>query len=191
MAFVIRPTATVTFTVEDKQRASTCSFNVSLDAPGIVSLPNGFDLPLNDPAFNTYILEFASSLQNVTDCRVMAISVSYSFVQDTLPPFGSDANVERKGVLQFITEDGFQTIFTIPGIKNSAIAGDGVNIIRNVDVPGDFAGNPLEVHLESIHDKLRNGATVALANYPAVDRRGADIRDLIDAYQQHRSNSRG
>lgn len=191
MAFVLRPTATVTFTIEDKQRASTCSFNISLEAPGVVSPPGGFDLPINSPGFSAYVLEFASSLQNVTDCRVIAISVSISWVQDTLPAFGTDANVERKGVLQFLTEDGFQTIFTIPGIKNSAIGGDGVSIIRNVNVPGDFAGNPLETHLESIHDKLRNGATIDLANYPAVDRRGADIRDLIVAYQQHRANPRG
>jgi hypothetical protein len=187
MAFVLRRVAEITFTVEDKASTSSCSFHIGLGT----LVGQAFGLDLRDTDFTTYLEEFASSLQNSTDCRVTGFTLTMKWVQDTLPAFGTDANVERKGVLQFLTADGFQSIFTIPGIKNNAVGGDGISLIRDVNTPGSFAGNPIETHLESVHDKMRNGVTINAVTYNATDRRGQDIRDLIDAYQQHRARSRG
>lgn len=183
MAFVARPAVKVTFTIEDQDRSSECGFYVG-DASG--NLVN-----IHDPLFRTFLSEFASSLTAVSDCFVSAINVSMALFNDAAISYGAAPDVERKGVLQFATEDGYQTIFTIPGAKYTMFGADGTSIIRSSTTPGDFAGNPLETHLESIHDKLRNGVTIAPNTYPCVDRRAKDIRDLRDAYKQHRTNSRG
>lgn len=187
MAYAMRPTLKVTLTVADKAGTSTSSFHIgAVDILGTATLPDP-----NNAAFQAFLFEYASSLQNAVDTRVTDISLAYTYLNDTLAAFSGDPNTERKGVLQFLTADGFYTTVTLPGIKSSAIGADGVNIIRDANTAGSFTGNPLETHLESVHDKLRNGVTIGAVTYPVTDRRGADVRDLVDAYQQHRANSRG
>ena len=175
----------VTFTVRDQQRAGYCSFYIG-EASGQLPDPNAAD-------FGAFIGEFASSLQNVTDCYVEGASISFDYFNDAAITYGTSADVERKGVFVFKTEDNFTSIFTIPGAKYTMFSTtDGESIIRDLTAPaGNFNGNPLETHLESIHDKLRNGVTIALVTYPCTDRREKDLRDLKDAYKQHRSNPRG
>ena len=178
-------TLKVTFTVRDQQRAGYCSFYLG-DVAGTLPDPNSAD-------FMAFLGEFATSLQNVTDCYVEQASITYEIFNDAPIQFGASADVERKGVLVFKTEDNFTTIFTIPGAKYAMFsATDGETIIRDASAAsGNFNGNPLESHLENIHDKLRNGATILLTTYPVTDRRRKDLRDLKDAYKQHRSNPRG
>lgn len=183
MAFNLRQVVSVTLTVEDKSGTSTTGFYVGDNA--------GNPIDVTNPAFGTFVTEYAASMQNAMDCRVTQITAQYTWIQDTLPAFGGDPNVERKGILQFRTADGFYTTVSIPGIKSAAVSADGVNLIRDANTPGQFTGSPIETHLEGIHDKLRNGVTVGVLNFPVVDRRGADLRDLVDAYQQHRANTRG
>jgi hypothetical protein len=183
MAFARRPVMSVVLTVEDKQRPSTSQFYVE-EVGGL--LPD-----LNDNDFAAFLTEFASSYQNATDCVVTAISVGVEWIQQTIPAFGTSPNVERKGILQFRTEDGFYSTFSIAGIKDSAIAADGTNIVRDPSNPSSFTGNAIATHLQSLHDKLVNGATIDLVTFPVTDRRGSDLVSLADAYQQHRANSRG
>lgn len=183
MAFVARDVIKVTYSVEDQQKSSECSFYVGENTG---NLPN-----IHDPAFRAFIGEFGDNLQAASDCFVSSISVSLALFNDASLSFGASPDRERKGVLQFATEDGFQTIFTIPGAKYSMFAADGETITRSPTTPGDFAGNPLEATLESIHDKLRNGVTIGAVTFPCTDRRAKDIRDLRDAYKQHRTNTRG
>ncbi len=183
MAFVSREALKVTYSIQDQERSSQCSFYIG-EAGG--NLPN-----IHDPDFRNFIGEFGDNLSAVSDGYVSAITFSFSLYNDANLVFGPAPDVERKGVLQFKTEDGFQTLFTIPGAKYSMFAADGENIIRNPADPSSFTGNPLAAPLQSIHDKLRNGVTIDLVTYPATDRRAKDIRQLVDAYKQHRSNPRG
>ena len=185
MAFNRGNTMKVTFTVRDQQRAGYASFYIG-ELAG--QLPNP-----NEAEFTAFIEEFAGNLQDVTDCFVENISVSMDFYNTVGQTFGASADVERKGVLVFKTEDNFTSIFTIPGAKYAMFsATDGESIIRDLAAAaGNFNGNPLEADLESIHDKLVNGVTINLGTYPVTDRREKDIVSLKDAYKQHRSNPRG
>ena len=184
MAFVSKPAIKITYTVRDQSRISYASFHIG---------KNGADYPnVNDPAFIAFCNEFAASLQNVSDCFVSGYNITLDYENDAVPTFGPAADVERKGVLQFKTADGFYTLFTIPGAKYDMFdPQDGETIIRPSASADNFDGNPLETHLESIHDKLVNGATIALETFPATDRRGGNINRLWDGYKQHRSNPRG
>lgn len=184
MAFNRGNTMKVTLTLRDQQRAGYASFYIG-ELAGQIPNPN-------EAEFQAFIQEFASSMQNLTDCFVEGISISFDFFNDAAQTFGATADVERKGVLVFKTEDNFTSIFTIPGAKYTMFdTTDGETILRDVTAPGSFAGNPLETHLESIHDKLVNGVTINLATHPVTDRREKDITSLKDAYKQHRSNPRG
>lgn len=184
MAFTDRAVLKVTFGIIDKdQNASSSQFYVGATAG---NLPN-----IHDSAFRNFIGEFADNIQAVSDCYVESISVSLVLFNDAALAFGAAPDVERKGVLQFKTSDGYETIFTIPGAKYSMFAADGVSITRNPADPESFTGNTLATPLQSIHDKLRNGVTVGLVTFPATDRRAKDYRAMVDAYKQHRKRSRG
>lgn len=184
MAFIDRGTLKVTFGVIDKdQNKSSCQFYVG-EASG--NLPN-----IHDAAFRNYIGEFADNLQAVSDAYVESISVSLAMFNDAALAFGAAPDVERKGVLQFKTEDGYETIFTMPGAKYTMFGADGTSIIRDATDPELFTGNPLIAPLTSIHDKLRNGVTIGVNTFAVTDRRAKDVRAMVDAYKQHRSRSRG
>lgn len=183
MAFVARDVLKVTYTVEDQQKSSDCSFFVG-EASG--ALPN-----IHDPAFRNFIGEFGDNLAAASDCFVSSISISLAMFNDAAISFGASPDRERRAVMQFATEDGFTSQFSIPGAKYAMFGPDGVSVIRSATTPGDFVGNPLEATLESIHDKLRNGVTIGVNTYPVQDRRGKDLRDLRDAYKANKANSRG
>jgi hypothetical protein len=184
MAFNRGNTLRVTFTIADQQRKGYCSFYIG-ELTG--QLPN-----INDGEFVTFISDFAIDLANVTDCYIESVSCSFDFFNDANITFGAAPDVERKAVLTFKTEDNFTTIFTIPGAKYAMFATDG-ETVRSDDpnALGAFTGNALRPNLSSIHDKLVNGVTINLGTYPVTDRREKDVRQLKDAYKQHRSNSRG
>jgi len=184
MAFVRRPVTRVTYTLRDQQKAAFASFHLTTVTGNV--LPD-----INAAPVQTFLGEFADNLQAVSDCFVESFSVTTEWENDVAPVFGAAADVERKAVLQFKTEDGFYSIFTIPGAKYDMFdAADGVQIVRP-DNSGSFAGNTLETPLESIHDKLRNGVTNGAVTHASTDRRAKDLRNLWDAYKQHRSNPRG
>lgn len=183
MAFNRRNTMKVTYTVRDQdpKKVSYATFYIG-ELAG--QLPNP-----NEAEFTAFIAEFASSLSNVIDCYVEGATISFDFFNDAAKTFGAAPDVERKGVFTLNTEDGFTSIFTMPGAKYSMFdPGDGSTIIHN---GGSFTGNPLATHLQAIHDKLINGVTINLATHPVVDRREKDLVSLSDAYKQTRSNSRG
>ena len=185
MAFTDRGTLKVTLSLKDQSNKgnSSCQFYVGA-ASG--NLPN-----IHDTAFRNFIGEFADNVAAVSDCFVESISVSLVMFNDATVAYGDAPDVERKGVLQFKTADGYSTIFTIPGAKYDMFGADGESIIRDPDDPEDFGTNPLATPLQSIHDKLRNGVTIAPNTYPVTDRRAKDVRAMFDAYKQHRKKSRG
>lgn len=184
MAFIDRGTLKVTYGLVDKdQNPSSCQYYVGM-ASG--NLPN-----IHDVAFRNFIGEFADNLAATSDAYVESISVSLALFNDAALAFGAAPDVERKGVLQFKTSDGYETIFTIPGAKYLMFGADGTSIVRDPANPESFTGNALAVPLQSIHDKLRNGVTIAPNTFPVTDRRAKDFGSMVDAYKQHRKRSRG
>lgn len=183
MTFVARDVIKLTYTLQDQEKSSEATFYIGENTG---NLPN-----IHDAAFRAFIGEFGDNLTALSDCFVSAININLALFNDAAITFGDAPDRERKAVLQFATEDGFQSKFSIPGAKYTMFGADGVTITRSPTTPGDFAGNPLEVPLESVHDKLRNGVTVGAVTYPVCDRRAKDLRDLRDAYKLHESNSRG
>jgi hypothetical protein len=134
----------------------------------------------------TFLTEFYDSIKNASDCRGLGYQITYSWEEDSVLSYGPSPEVERKGVMQF-NAGGFISSFSWPGLKADAVSADGINMPRT----GTTFSGAVATHLQSIHDKLQNGATVGIVNFPVVDRRGVDFSGLVDAYQQHRRNSRG
>lgn len=182
MALNRRNTMKVTYTFRDRSPRGVfyATFYIG-ELAG--QLPNP-----NETEFGAFISEFGDSLTNVSDCYVDGATISFDYFNPAASTFGAAADGERKAVLQFNTEDGFQSILTIPGAKYTMFDTDGETIIRD---GATFTGNPLATHLQSIHDKMVNGVTINLATYPVTDRREKDLVSIADAYKQHRSNSRG
>jgi hypothetical protein len=184
MAFIDRSIIKVTYGLVDQdQHPSSCQFYVS-DASG--TLPD-----INNASFRAFIGEMGDNLAATSDCYVESITVSLALFNDATLAFGAAPDVERKAVLQFKTEDGYETIFTIPGAKYAMFGADGVAVTRNPTDPESFTGNTLAAPLQSIHDKLRNGVTIGLLTHAVTDRRAKDLRQMVDAYKQHRKRSRG
>lgn len=183
MAWVRRHVMTVKYTLRD--RSSKDPFYSTLHIGELAGqLPNP-----NETEFVAFIGEFGSSLANLSDCHVEGASISLEIFNNAASTFGDAPDGERKAVFQFNTEDGFESILTVPGAKYAMFSlTDGETIIRD---GGSFTGNPLASHLQSLHDKMVNGVTINLGTYPVVDRREKDLVSISDAYKQHRKNSRG
>lgn len=184
MAFNRGNTLKVTYTLRDRsKKTSFTSFHIG-ELAG--QLPNP-----NEAEFQAFVAEFGSSLAALSDCYVEGISCTFDFFNDAAMTFGTADDVERKAVITFKTEDNFSSMITIPGAKYAMFGSNGIDIIRDTATGGNFNGNPLESHLESIHDKIVNGVTINLATHPVTDRREKNIVSMIDAYKQHRKNPRG
>lgn len=184
MAFNRGNTLKVTYTLRDRsKKTSFASFHIG-ELAG--QLPNP-----NETEFEAFIGEFGASLIASTDCYVEGVSCSFDFYNNAAQAFGTADDVERKAVITFKTEDNFTTIFTIPGAKYSMFSSNGIDVIRDSSTSDNFNGNPLETHLEGIRAKLINGVTINLGTYPVTDRREKDVVSMVDAYKQHRKNSRG
>lgn len=172
----LKPILHITMTIKD--RSSTSSFEFNMGQTG------GNFPPLQDAGFATYLAEFASSIEAVSDCQVTRISATVTWVVDAPVAFGTSPENERKGVFEFNTAGGYFGRSSVPGLAPAALANDGINIQRTGTV---FAGT-LAADLQSIHDKLQNGATVNLITYPVVDGSGRDYNGLAAAFQQHRKS---
>lgn len=185
MALVRQPTR-VTFTFRDRKRKATSGFFVG-DVAGQPPDPMQLGNP-NALAPFAFLQEFYDNMKDVSDCAPLGYQITYSWADNATIAYGATPNVERKGVMAFRVDDVGQptSIFTWPGLKDGAQAPNGQKISYNA--PSTFTG-PLAADLQSIHDKLRNGATIGASTFPVTDYRGKDFADLIDAYQQTRSSN--
>lgn len=189
MALVRQPTE-VTFSFRDRARKSSSGFHVG-EAGG--STPDPIELANpNALAPFAFVQEFYDSMKNVSDCVGLGYSVTYKWEETdpaVLALYGATPNVERKGVMQFNAASGAKSIFTFPGMKDACEAPDGKHLIRTG--PTTFGGT-LAAHLQSIHDKLQNGATIGINTFPVTNYLGSDLNGLVDAYKQTRaSNGKG
>lgn len=188
MGLVRQPTR-VTISFKDRGRTANSAFYLR-DGPGGPPDPIALANP-NVAAPFAFLQELYDNMKDVSDCLGVGYSVTYSWVED--PPLiafaGGNPQVERKGVMSFRSGAG-RSIFTIPGIKFDAEASNGRKLAYNLNSAGDpvFTG-PLAGDLQSIHDKLRNGATIGLINHAVTDADNDDYGAMMDAYIQHRSSS--
>lgn len=171
----------VTFTMKDRARKATSTFHLG-QALGAYPTPD---------ALGTFLGEFWSSINNVSDCAGVGYQITYSYLEaPVINTYTGNPNVERKGVWSFNLQDSVsKSIFTVPGINIECQAPDGKNLIYTVDGAGEPTfGGTLGTHMDSIHDKLRNGATVGAVTFPVVDQDGNDFAQMFAAYQQTRSS---
>lgn len=189
MALVRQPTA-ITITFKDRARKATTGFFLKDSAAGAPS-PIDIGNP-NVAAPFAYLQELYDNMKDLSDCAGVGYSITYSWMETPVLPVPStgNPNVERKGVMQFVTERNGLSIVTIPGIKLAAQASDGQHLDYARDGAGEavFQG-PLAADLQSMHDKLRNGATVGINTYAAANYLGDDLGVMRDAYQQTRASS--
>jgi hypothetical protein len=112
MAVVEKPTASLTYTLQD-ETGSTSTF--SLDVPQTTAA---------DAAL-TAAAALVPFINAATDCTIVGYQLTYG-ARDTAPPAAAaGSRVERKGVLQFITEAGKIATYSLPGVIDAAVLPDG------------------------------------------------------------------
>jgi len=173
MAFALKHVLKVEILGRDQSKPTRAEFHLG-EVAG--TLPAVSDI-------DTVLATFAGHYQNLTDCIVTGINVTYAFVQDTIPAFGDAPDRERKGILQYGVDGGFFSEVSIFGAKYDMFSADGVEIIRDPADDQSFDTNPLATDLNYINDVFLNGITIGLVTYPVVDRRMADYEILEDAYK--------
>lgn len=108
MPFVERPSASMTFTLQDETGSRA---NVSFDIP--VST-------LADAAL-TAANVMRGLLANITGCSVVSQAVTYSQFDTTPEIAGAGSRVEKKGVFVFRTAAGKTTQYQVPGIMSNLV----------------------------------------------------------------------
>jgi hypothetical protein len=186
MALVRQPTR-ITFKFRDRSRQGAFGFFMGEDGgstPDPIQLGNP-----NALAPFSYLQEFYQSLQNASDCAGVGYEITYSWQEEpSLSSYGATPDMNRKGVLTF-NAGRTPSLFTIPGIKDAAFDSTGRKIARAGSTFQAGASGDIATHLQSIHDKLQNGATIGLNTYPVVDEEGNDWDGLVDAFKQNRASS--
>lgn len=176
----------ITFRLRDQSATTTTRLLLGRGAVGD-ALPN-----LADPAVVAYLNEMASSIANLSDCHLLGWNATYSWKNDATLAYGDSPDRERKAVLQhFVPVSGKDVIFTIPGPKYALWDATGLHIPYDGTADSPTFTGTLATHIQSVHDKLRNGATSGAENYPVVDTNGDDVGALLEYYKQHRASSRG
>lgn len=191
MALVQKP-ALVSMIFRDRARKASGEFHI-LPVGGVLPSAGELGAPSAVAPF-TMVYELYGNMRDVSDCAPVGYSITYSWFEDPIvnfPAAPANPNAERKGVFQFATSNFGRTSFSVPGININAQAPDGKQLTYNTDPVTQeptFTG-PLAGDLQSIHDKLRNGATIGAVTYPVGSYLGNDITKFVDAYQQTRTSS--
>lgn len=103
MPFIERPTASLTFTLQDETGSkSTVSFDMPASTPADVAL--------------TTANLVRAAIATITNCAVLSQAVTYSTFDTTPEQPAAGSRVERKGVLIFRTSAGKTARYEIPGI---------------------------------------------------------------------------
>lgn len=190
MALVQKP-ALVTIKMRDRSRPASGEFHVlpvggNLPSPGELGAPSAI-------APFTFVYELYGNFKDVSDCAAVGYSITYTWEEDPLlnfPAAPANPNAERKGVFQFKTTNFGRTSTSVPGININAQGPDGKQLTYNLDPVTQeptFTG-PLAGDLQSIHDKLRNGATIGAVTYPVGSYLGNDINKFDEAFQQTKAS---
>jgi hypothetical protein len=112
MAFLHRPTATLTYTLVDETGSrATVAFDVPYATLAAAAIAAADALAL--------------LIRALTGCAVLSYSLTYSIVDNV--PLAPDAGsrVERKGVFIFLTQDGKKVKYSIPGIISGVVLPSG------------------------------------------------------------------
>lgn len=186
MAIINPIFATVTLKFRDQSGPTSMSFNMGPAAGGVLPDVSNSDV-------RAFINELYSSVLEVSDLTGQGWNVVYSARDDAAPVYGDSPDRERKLVWQFtIPSTGKTALVTLPGPDYAVwdVSGEIVPFTGTLDTPS-FTGT-LASHLQSVHDKLRNGATSGALNFPVVDSNGEDFGALAEPpYKQHRKSTRG
>lgn len=184
MALVRQPTL-VSFSFQDRKRRSSCGFYIgdaSGEPPPILEFANP-----NALAPFSFVQEFYDSLKDVSDAAGIGYSVTYSWLEDPVLAVSGQPNVNERGIMSF-NAGATPSKFGIPALKDAALDTTGRKMARTgttfiAGVTGNVAAD-----LQSIHDKLQNGATIAPNTYAVTDQEGNDYDGLRDAYLQTRAS---
>lgn len=112
MAFVQRPTASLTYSLLDETGST-----------GVLSL----DVPqgtLADVAIVAAGL-LRPVIEQITDCAILGYTLSYSSFDDAPPPAAAGSRIEHKGTFVFRTAAGKTVTYQVPGIIPSAVLQSG------------------------------------------------------------------
>lgn len=111
-------------------------------------------------------------IQAITDCSVVAYSLTYSATDDAPEAPRAGSRVERKGLFIFRVPGGQTARVAVPGILRDVVLKSG-RVDEDRPVVAAFVG--------------------ALTALDAIfsDSRGADLRSLSKAYERYRSTTRG
>lgn len=112
MPWIEKPTASLTYSLID-ETGSTSTF--SLDVPQTTAA----DAALTAAATLRPLIEAC------TDCEVTGYALTYTSRNTTPGAAAANSRVERKGVLQFVTEAGKIATYQLPGIIDAAVLPDG------------------------------------------------------------------
>lgn len=184
MALVRQPTR-VTFSFRDRKRTTTTGFYVGEsggEPPPVLEFANP-----NALAPFSFVQEFYDNLKDVSDAAGIGYSVTYSWLEAPVIAVTGQPNVNEKGILSLVA-GATPSRFSIPALKDAALDSTGRKIARSGDdfIPG--VTGDVSADLDSIRDKLINGATIDLVTYPVTDQEGNDVTALIDAYLQTRAS---
>lgn len=158
MAWEERPTASLSYTLVDETGSRA---QLSLDVPEGTAM---------DVAM-TAAGALRPLIQAITDCAVVAYSLTYSATDDAPEAPQAGSRVERKGVFIFRVAGGKTARITVPGILQAVVLKSG-RIDEDRPVVAAFTG--------------------ALVAVDAIfsDSNGRDLRSLAKAYERYRSTTR-
>lgn len=112
MAWIEKLTAALTYTLVDETNSKS---TFSLDVPQSTAA----DVALTAAAALRPLIEAC------TDCEVVSYQLTYGARNTTPAAAGAGSRVERKGVLQFLTEVGKVATYQLPGVIDAAVLPDG------------------------------------------------------------------
>lgn len=158
MAWGERPTATLNFVLVDESGSKS---NFGLDVP---------QTTLADVAL-TAAAALRPLIEAITDCSVLAYSLTYSSFDDDPPPAAAGSRVERKGTFVFRTGAGKTVRYQVPGIAQSVIT------------PGGRIDEDRPAIQAFVQALIRADAIF-------TDSNGVDLRSLSAAYERFRSTTR-
>lgn len=158
MAFAPRPTAQLTFGMVDGSGSKgSMQFDVPYDTLASVAIAAADVLrPL---------------IQTVTGCRIVSQNLVYSSVDNAPAAAAADSRIERKGVLQFLTETGKTVTYSIPGILTANVKASGA---LNEDMPS------MQAIINGIH-----GVDLIFC-----DSNGVDITAYKSGYERYRRSTK-
>lgn len=156
MAFVAKPTTTVTYTFRDNDgKQSTTE----------VILPGG----IAPAAAVTFANSFRALLAPLTDAVIVNQNVLIGSYENAIPVIPS-SDIENKGVFSFNSANGLISSIAIPSILESVLQPNNADIDQALAAVGDFI----------------SAMTLGLAGTQPVNASGADLVSNKFAYKQNR-----